>query len=120
MSPVRCHVAPRAVATFSIAGRAAREDVQMPLPTLPSDPSRPVRPHRPAVRPVRALVALLAMMVALAALVAPVGDARAQSTRWTQPELEQLLAPIALYPDALLAQVLMASAYPAEVRLAAD
>lgn len=100
----------------------------MPLSTLPSDPSRPVRPRRPASRPasrppsrpVRALVALLAMMVALAALLAPVGDARAQATRWTQPELEQLLAPIALYPDALLSQVLMASAYPAEVRLAAD
>ncbi len=30
-------------------------------------------------------------------------------------QLEQLLAPIALYPDALLAQVLMASTYPLEV-----
>jgi uncharacterized membrane protein YgcG len=30
-------------------------------------------------------------------------------------ELEQLVAPIALYPDALLAQVLMASTYPLEV-----
>jgi hypothetical protein len=33
----------------------------------------------------------------------------------TQQELDQLLAPIALYPDALLAQVLMASTYPLEV-----
>jgi hypothetical protein len=32
-----------------------------------------------------------------------------------QEELEQLLAPIALYPDSLLAQVLMASTYPLEV-----
>jgi hypothetical protein len=32
-----------------------------------------------------------------------------------QEELEQLVAPIALYPDALLAQVLMASTYPIEV-----
>src|SRR5512143_2313474 len=30
-------------------------------------------------------------------------------------ELDQMLAPIALYPDALLAQVLMASTYPLEV-----
>src|SRR4051812_16283447 len=30
-------------------------------------------------------------------------------------ELEQLLAPIALYPDSLLAQTLMASTYPLEV-----
>jgi len=33
----------------------------------------------------------------------------------TQQELDQLLAPIALYPDALLAQVLMASTYPLQV-----
>ena len=32
-----------------------------------------------------------------------------------QQELEQLLAPIALYPDALIAQILMASTYPLEV-----
>ena len=30
-------------------------------------------------------------------------------------ELDALLAPIALYPDALLAQILMASTYPLEV-----
>src|SRR5690349_3255407 len=30
-------------------------------------------------------------------------------------ELEQILAPIALYPDALLAQIFMASTYPLEV-----
>jgi uncharacterized membrane protein YgcG len=34
---------------------------------------------------------------------------------FTQEELDQLLAPIALYPDDLLAQVLMASTYPLEV-----
>jgi hypothetical protein len=33
----------------------------------------------------------------------------------TQARLEQLLAPIALYPDPLLAQILMASTYPLEV-----
>jgi hypothetical protein len=38
---------------------------------------------------------------------------------FSQQELEQLLAPIALYPDALLAQVLMASTYPLDV-VAAD
>jgi uncharacterized protein DUF3300 len=44
----------------------------------------------------------------------------AQDGAVTQPtfkpeELEQLVAPIALYPDSLLAQVLMASTYPLEV-----
>ena len=36
-----------------------------------------------------------------------------------QEELDQLLAPIALYPDALVAQILMASTYPLEVVQAA-
>ena len=36
-------------------------------------------------------------------------------TIFKQEELDQMLAPIALYPDALLAQVLMASTYPLEV-----
>jgi Protein of unknown function (DUF3300) len=34
---------------------------------------------------------------------------------FTQPELDQMLAPIALYPDGLLSQVLMAATYPLEV-----
>ena len=33
----------------------------------------------------------------------------------TQPQLEQLLAPIALYPDDLLMQMLMAATYPLEI-----
>ena len=34
---------------------------------------------------------------------------------FSQEELDQLVAPIALYPDALLAQALMASTYPLDV-----
>src|SRR5436853_7818881 len=34
-------------------------------------------------------------------------------------EIDQLVAPIALYPDALIAQILMASTYPLEVVSAA-
>ena len=34
---------------------------------------------------------------------------------YSQEELAQMLAPIALYPDALLSQILMASTYPIEV-----
>jgi hypothetical protein len=37
----------------------------------------------------------------------------------SQEDLDRLLAPIALYPDALIAQILMASTYPLEVVLAA-
>lgn len=56
--------------------------------------------------------ALLALLIA-----APV-FAQAQRT-YSQPELDQMLAPIALYPDPLLSQVLMAATYPDEVAEAA-
>lgn len=36
-------------------------------------------------------------------------------TPYSQQELAQMLAPVALYPDPLLAQILMASTYPIEV-----
>lgn len=47
------------------------------------------------------------------------------SSAWSQDavfkdeELDQMLAPIALYPDSLLSQLLMASTYPADVKDAA-
>ena len=37
-----------------------------------------------------------------------------QAAQQTPEELQQLAAPIALYPDALVAQILAASTYPAE------
>ncbi len=46
----------------------------------------------------------------------PPADSAAQLSA---EQLEQLLAPIALYPDSLLAQVLMASTYPLEIVSAA-
>jgi hypothetical protein len=45
------------------------------------------------------------------AAAAPAGD----KPDFKKEELEQMLAPIALYPDSLLSQVLMASTYPIEV-----
>ena len=44
----------------------------------------------------------------------PSGAAQGQQT-WTTEQLEQLVAPIALYPDSLVAQILMAATYPIEV-----
>src|SRR5512137_2941398 len=38
-----------------------------------------------------------------------------QTQVYSQEELDRLLAPIALYPDALLSQILMASTYPLEI-----
>src|SRR6476620_11814041 len=46
---------------------------------------------------------------------APSAAASSSTNSFSQEELDQLLAPIALYPDALLAQVLMASTYPLEI-----
>lgn len=60
---------------------------------------------------------LIAALVALAA-TAPLQSAHARAP-YTQAELDQLLAPIALYPDALLSQVLLAATRPAEVAEAA-
>ena len=47
--------------------------------------------------------------------VAHAQPAQQAQANFSQPELDQMLAPIALYPDALLSQVLMASTYPTEV-----
>ena len=46
---------------------------------------------------------------------APADASAAEQDRLDQAQLEQLLAPVALYPDALLMQMLMASTYPLEV-----
>ena len=51
---------------------------------------------------------------------APAAPAAAPAKKtFSQTELEQILAPLALHPDALLAQILMASTYPLEVVQAA-
>ncbi|HRE31483.1 MAG TPA: DUF3300 domain-containing protein, partial [Candidatus Berkiella sp.] len=44
---------------------------------------------------------------------------QAEQQTFSKEELEQLVAPIALYPDPLLAQILMASTYPLEMVTAA-
>ena len=54
------------------------------------------------------IAALLSALLFIPAL-APAQD------RFPQPELDRLLAPVALYPDPLLSQVLMAATYPADV-----
>lgn len=42
-------------------------------------------------------------------------NARANETLWSQAELDQMLAPVALYPDTVLTHVLIAATYPLEV-----
>ena len=59
-----------------------------------------------------ALVFFLVLMMAV-----PPGSfgQQAEQPVFKQEELDQVLAPVALYPDSLLAQILMASTYPLEV-----
>lgn len=45
----------------------------------------------------------------------PPASTEAGQAVFTREQLDQMLAPIALYPDSLLAQILMASTYPGEV-----
>lgn len=71
-------------------------------------------------------VLVLAFLIALVLSGLPEGEALGQDTGPTETvadaaavldeqELENLLAPVALYPDALLAQVLVAATYPLDV-----
>lgn len=61
----------------------------------------------------RLLTALTVFTVMLAS------PAHAEDKAFSEAELDQMLAPIALYPDSLLSQVLMACTYPADVKDAA-
>lgn len=59
-------------------------------------------------------------LLAAFTLVFAQGGAHAQGAyEFSQQELDQMLAPIALYPDPLLSQILMAATYPSEVAEAA-
>jgi Protein of unknown function (DUF3300) len=66
-------------------------------------------------RLIRWLIPFLALMFTAPAAFAQAAPARV----YTQAQLDQMLAPIALYPDPLLSQILMASTYPLEVVQAA-
>jgi len=58
---------------------------------------------------------LLALLAALALAFAQGGAQAQPAYSYSQQNLDQMLAPIALYPDALLSQILMAATYPLEV-----
>ncbi len=58
---------------------------------------------------------VFALALALALGFTQVSALAQNQPAFTQQQLDQMLAPIALYPDPLLSQVLMASTYPIEV-----
>lgn len=59
--------------------------------------------------------ALLSLVLLAVTAAYPQPAANQNAPTYTEAELDQMLAPIALYPDDLLAQVLMASTYPLEI-----
>ena len=70
----------------------------------------------------KSLAAILCFPLTMATLAGttayadePGSDTPVTSGEPTQQELQQLVAPIALYPDSLVAQILAASTYPAQI-----
>ena len=62
---------------------------------------------------------LFTMLLAFAAATGGVAQTQGEPPPFKPEEIEALVAPIALYPDSLLSQVLMASTYPLEIVQAA-
>src|SRR5207342_2319513 len=58
---------------------------------------------------------MLALSLAALTIVALPAQAQTEPKPFSPEELDQMLAPIALYDDALLSQVLMAAGYPLEI-----
>ena len=63
----------------------------------------------------RAILIIFTLLVVPAGILAQEAREYDQEYKFSKEELTQMLAPIALYPDALTAQVLIASTYPLEV-----
>ncbi len=85
---------------------AGAQDMSPLLPTM--EPSTALLP---ATAPKSAAVEQTASVPASVA----VSEAAAAAQPLTAARLDQIIAPVALYPDPLLSQVLMASTYPLEV-----
>ena len=68
----------------------------------------------------RSMLRCIATILAIALLLVAGPVRAADPPAFTVEQLDQMLAPIALFPDALLSQVLMASTYPSDVAQAAD
>ena len=62
---------------------------------------------------IQAVIWIIILMVAMSPWT--LAQESTGSAKFKQEELDQMLAPIALYPDSLLGQVLIASTYPLEI-----
>jgi hypothetical protein len=108
-----------AVAMAALISAVLAEDAHKPpeAATAPIPSTAP--PAQSAPAPQAAAPAKAAPSPQAAAPATPPPQATpapaAATVKFSHDQLEQLLAPIALYPDQLLGQILMASTYPAEV-----
>ena len=73
------------------------------------------RPGLPVLATLAALGVLGPVAVAQCQTPGPTAETTPATQMLQAPQLDQLLAPVALYPDPLLAEVLMAATYPLEV-----
>ncbi|MNJ19617.1 DUF3300 domain-containing protein [Pseudomonas sp. JQ170C] len=87
------------IAMFALSGCSDEDSQAKPSAAAPASatPAAPVTPAAPA------------------APVTPVTPPAPSEAVFSTEQLDQMLAPLALYPDALLAQVLMATTYPGNV-----
>ena len=58
---------------------------------------------------------VLALLLSLCAAALPAAAQEGKAATFSNEQLEQIVAPIALYPDSLLTQVMMGSTYPLEI-----
>ncbi|MCK5359707.1 MAG: DUF3300 domain-containing protein, partial [Gammaproteobacteria bacterium] len=68
--------------------------------------------------PMKVLFSRISVLLLAALLVLPLSSAIAEGDKkktYSQQELDTMMAPVALYPDSLLSQILMASTYPGDV-----
>ncbi|SAL14219.1 hypothetical protein AWB71_00487 [Caballeronia peredens] len=101
-----------------LSGCPAKQ-AEQPAQTQAASSSPSASAPAPASPAVPASVAAPASAAAPASLAAvppsPISSAQLPAGQYPPEELEALVAPIALYPDSLLSQVLMASTYPLEI-----
>jgi hypothetical protein len=88
--------------------------------TVRKHAARQLAPRRLEMNIARAGRFLMAVLALVFGAAAANAQQSAQPAAFTQQELDQILAPIALYPDSLLSQIMMAATYPREVTDAAD
>ena len=98
-------------AICALTGAAAAQDMP-PTPAAATPPPANPAPANPVPQPGPPQQDAAASAQATAPIPGP---AKPAANPLSKAQLDQLVAPIALYPDPLLSQVLMASTYPLEV-----